>query len=634
MSKAGQNNYKGINSQAKASIYLFLKYLKDPNFSHVVLEDEDWEDFTLVFKNEKKIICESKDWTRSLSYRTIQQILENILKSKKTVAKQDEILIIANKVKKQILDNLQDIFWVDTISKFKNNHFSNSQISLLNRLHFYEIIDIDIDLEIEKLFYDQIEFWIPSFEIERLINDILVQKIYNKSEKGGMFSKKDFYIYIENFKKEKIANLGTYDSKKRAIEIQIHDILKAIENADNKYLIKGDHLTSLTAQPELMYYTLNKIEKKEKIDLKKWDFLFPALLKKNYIYTLLRIFENNIERNSDFILEFMMNNYSHIPDIFRERLYKEKALRIIKKIVKFNSNYHIKAFNFLKDLLKVRSSEFNNIDQRRHYQNERKLISEILFELYYNTPDTNSLFLYEIVDIIFNNYNLIEDDLDYFFSTDIEIYNIIKQFLLIDFKKNLPKIIYNILEQYQKSYEKNYNGWEGIGSGISQSGNEFTISEKSFVLQILKPAFLKFYNEDNDTAWQYIKKNCLSLSKNVSKKKPDFINRSIIKIILIKADQNNGTISNEILEILEDFLFSRRGIPHKADLIFEELYNNNYSDSLKLKIISITFEKYSLPINIFVEKLLAYLVKKNSFKAKKLLKIWINNDEYYNFWFI
>ncbi len=91
MSKAGQNTFKGINTQAKASLLLFLLNLKDRSLDSVTLEDKEWEDFTLNFKSGKKIICESKDWSRALSWKDVKAIISNVLKRKSRLNKADEV---------------------------------------------------------------------------------------------------------------------------------------------------------------------------------------------------------------------------------------------------------------------------------------------------------------------------------------------------------------------------------------------------------------------------------------------------------------------------------------------------------------------------------------------------------------
>ena len=58
---------------------LFLQQLRDQNFSYIQLEAPGFQDFNLVFKDEKKIICESKARSKPINYGDIKKILSIIL---------------------------------------------------------------------------------------------------------------------------------------------------------------------------------------------------------------------------------------------------------------------------------------------------------------------------------------------------------------------------------------------------------------------------------------------------------------------------------------------------------------------------------------------------------------------------
>ncbi|MFC1564460.1 hypothetical protein ACFL6G_05955, partial [candidate division KSB1 bacterium] len=89
MSKKGQNNIGGITAQCWAALALFLQYLKDPNFSHIHLESSKGEDYDLVFKDGRKIICESKNWYRNFTYNNLRNVLQKIV-TKKSIKTDDE----------------------------------------------------------------------------------------------------------------------------------------------------------------------------------------------------------------------------------------------------------------------------------------------------------------------------------------------------------------------------------------------------------------------------------------------------------------------------------------------------------------------------------------------------------------
>ena len=106
MSKSGQSNFTGISAQSWAALSLFLQYLKDPHFSYIHLESSAGEDFDLVFKNGKKIICESKAWNRNITYYNLKKILHNII-SKKSINTEDEILIVCPKLSDRLKRDIE-----------------------------------------------------------------------------------------------------------------------------------------------------------------------------------------------------------------------------------------------------------------------------------------------------------------------------------------------------------------------------------------------------------------------------------------------------------------------------------------------------------------------------------------------
>lgn len=80
MGKSGQNVYKGINAQSWAALSLFLQYLNDPKFTHIELESDNFEDFNLVFAENRRIICESKSFKNNVTFHTLKDILDAIIK--------------------------------------------------------------------------------------------------------------------------------------------------------------------------------------------------------------------------------------------------------------------------------------------------------------------------------------------------------------------------------------------------------------------------------------------------------------------------------------------------------------------------------------------------------------------------
>ena len=144
MGSQGQSNYKGINAQAWAAMSLFLQHLRDPNFSYMHLEAPKFEDFNLVFKEEKKIICESKDWRQRFSFPHLKKILSSLLR-KTAIGDKDEILIICSNLDPKLKESVENAKYGSRFISpiFKRKHFSIQQIAVLNKVRFWKIEEKD-----------------------------------------------------------------------------------------------------------------------------------------------------------------------------------------------------------------------------------------------------------------------------------------------------------------------------------------------------------------------------------------------------------------------------------------------------------------------------------------------------------
>ena len=108
MSKQGQYNFKGINSQSWAAMSLFLQFLSKSDFSHIIFEGDKLEDFCLVFNDGKKIICESKDHAKGIDYFDLKGILRKMVKHGQTNSV-DEILIVCPSVNSDVMNDIEHI---------------------------------------------------------------------------------------------------------------------------------------------------------------------------------------------------------------------------------------------------------------------------------------------------------------------------------------------------------------------------------------------------------------------------------------------------------------------------------------------------------------------------------------------
>src|SRR5690606_25562113 len=144
-----------------------------------------------------------------------------------------------------------------------------------------------------------------------------------------------------------------------------------------------------------------------------------------------------------------------------------------------------------------------------------------------------------------------------------------------DFSRHLEEFIKTIVNQYQSGhmYNGSYDGWDGMGGSISQSGNVFKQHDRHYLVYSLQPALLKYYEEDKERGWKLITARFVAATpKDVSAQKPDFLGRASISVLL---DQFvNGPHEDEAFGLLSKQILMNKGIPSKHDLIYQEVYHD------------------------------------------------------------
>ena len=288
------------------------------------------------------------------------------------------------------------------------------------------------------------------------------------------------------------------------------------------------------------------------------------------------------------------------------------------------------------DITKRTLAQLKNQDIKKPYlewqKDELYKLLLLIFQMYMQERAEGKMAV--IIKDIGDSIDLIEDENYLLPETPKSVFKILKLFILrnVNFEQNFNQIKDLIVAQYQASqiYEKKFNGWEWIGGGMSQFGGHFTIHEKSFVLYALKPALETYFKEKPEQAWTFVRDKCVAKTEEVSAFRPDFLNRASVKVILNKLKNDNSVQREEIFEILEEFILSKKGLPHKSDLIYEELDVGNFDYNLKWKLLKVSTDKYNLPINPFAGKLMAELVRGGNEEARQANLRWLDNPKYYD----
>jgi len=408
---------------------------------------------------------------------------------------------------------------------------------------------------------------------------------------------------------------------------QINQITKS-EN----YLQNKDTILDFLKDGELKHYFLDRLPKKFD-DLQEIEFLLNELIKDERPFSVFNIFKESVsEKNNNYIIKFIQKYYNNLEKKFHDDLFQNVALRVINNISEKDNSVVNSMFVLIKSILKFRKDKYKKFGTKREYNEEKKLISGLLkkvFFIYKEQKDNEKI--KEIIELIDKHFNLVGDDGKFSHYTPKEIFDILKDYIDLNFENNFQEIVNIVIDQYSEEFKK-FKGWELMG----------TISDRHFVSFVLEPAIRRYYEKSKNKkqVWDFILQNCIRkidiktknkvIKKSVSEDRPDFLNRAVLPIVLERYKSKDKKISEEAFEILREFILSKRGIPHKSYLIYQSIKNDSQiSDDKKWKLIEVSINKYGIPVSIFVEEIVSDLTKKGNPKAKKALKDWLKNPDYY-----
>lgn len=642
MSKPGQNNQKGIYAQNWAAASLFLQFLRDPNFSYINLEPDRSEDFDLVFNDGKKIICESKYRNCRFSYSQLKELLNKII-TRNNLNTADQILVICKNADTSMVSEIKNIKYFDELkNKFESKGFSEGMIILLPRINFWFLSDgINEELNF-SLLADLINMWVPADEIKELNRSILQNRIFMNSTMGLSYSRTDFNKEISDLKARVQARSDFFNNKNRK-EKQFITLESAV-NSNRGIQWGTGSVSAFSTRWDLMSFAMDRLKARNDLDLKKWDGLWQLNRVYYFTFGIFHVFENNLQtdKNRKYILSYIKKYTKTIRGFYRSDFFNVDVVKIITKIIEGadGMKYLNNAFAIVSDLITFKEKEFFYLKDSGYNRNEweKGEICKLLFKIYKH-EGSNAQLKQKIFDLIINGFNITEDDSEFSRHAPREVYKILSEWLDEDFEGRFDKLVKFISEQYKRYYLKfggkvKFNGWEHMGGGISFGPGGHHVDERNFISHILAPAIHKYYDADKIKGWKFIKQQCISKITKVSKNRPDFLNRSVYAIVLNRYADINKKVSAEAFAILKEFILSRKGIPHKSDLIYQSVAMSSLSDDKKWKLVEITVKKYNIPVNPFVEQIVIDLAKKGYKPAIVTLKQWFANPGYYkNFMF-
>jgi len=642
MTSQGQYNQSGINAQNWAAMSLFLQYITFSDFRHIGFEGNELEDFHLVFADGHKIICESKSGKVGLSQ--IRKILDNILKHGQ-LTEQDEILIIAKEVDsnaKGLIENFK--YFTDQVKRElqnKQHKFKDAHLQLLPQLKFWEV-GKDTNISVVRLMMARVinypeSFWVPEHRLNEITNDLVIEKVYNGSAKGETLTREDFLKLIREKKQQILSDDGSdYEKERQTDENEVKDVIKAVKKKDRKLNINNE-ITKIYANPSILHFALQKLALEKSLNLVDWDNFWKATIQSAFSIELFKIFENNIQgkQNQEYAIDFTLSSIGKTSNYFREEFIKYDIIKLCTSILNTAPQFETKLFEIIKKLYEHSIEKFLYVKRRSDDSWEREEAAKLLYEIYSKSKNDN--FKNEVIKYILEKFNVVEDDGKFWHYTPPQLFDILSDYVNKNASENVLWFSNIASDQFQKYYGRygtniKFEGWEHMGGGISQAGSGFSISDRHFVTRILRPALTTIYETDREKGWKFITTNCITRKMNdVNKDKPDFLNRAVIGILF--QEYKGGKHDEEAFEILADYVRMRKGIPWKADLVFQEL-RGDYTDQQKWNLVKVSLDEYkNLPVNVFVEMIVSDLASKSEDKelrklATETIKSWATDPEY------
>lgn len=620
----GRATYKGVNAQSWAALSLFLQHVRRPDFDHIAFEQYKLKDFDLVFTDGRKIICESKSNKVTLSViRTILKSLANT----NSVNRFDEILIVCKSLSPELKSFPERIKYMkETKQKLKRNGFGDVELDLFKKVKFWQVDQETNQRIVESLLAEILGIWVPDNTFNEIVSDLLLGSVYEGSEKGEVLTRSDFYKLIDNRKKQIQIDAGYRNEEKQKLD-RIDRVLSLISDPNNKNWCNNE-ISLLTTTPDLYFLAIRKLENTANIKLSQWDSLWKASAKGVFSIHIFDIFKKNIEDpdNREYVVSFLPNILKNILSFYRQEFIVVDIEDICSKILDDTRTFDNDIFNILKVLLHQGKNNIfyseKNVD-RSEWETEE--VTKTLKKLYELADETIKN---KIVSFIFDSFDLIGDDGEFWHYTPRQIFEIIRLYIESDIEDRILNLTSKLSKQFEEFYKSShrslYKGWELMG---------FTNTDRHFITYVLKPVLENYFSANPEAAWQFVTNTLITRDEPlVSVNRPDFLNRACVSV-LFRACQNPN-YHDEALEIIKDFVEMKKGIPHKTELVYKELAGSSLSDDDKWKIVKyqLEFPLYKeLPVNKSVENIVSELANNDNAEALAVIEKWSRNPEYNKF---
>ncbi len=669
MSKKGQDNQEGITFQNKVALLYMLDNYRYGNFLKIKFEGDDYNDFTLFFKNSNNNSSffwefEAKKRDKSLTLFGVKNIIaKEAEKGINRYSDNDQFYIVAPQFQNQCKEQIKQFkkhSWVFKKDGFKNFdqlkkmyqqfneespilYWSKEEIILLLKTEIVELNKEIINKKTQERFYYEQSFFYNEENADNIIAR-LFKDITEASSKGYEFTKYEIEQTITKF-----CNAETNKSESYNLN---QDLKGAIDNIESKLntestfatLNDDKYITPISKRVQAIFYITDKLKQKS-FSFKKIKWFFDKILiKESYMLSSFSLLETYIEKNN---LD-LKDKTSVLGFLFKIYEYEKNSSSIYKRM--FETSYRSSIFKI-----------FLKFSKNKEFIQNKELKPKLIKFLDKHVPDWQATYLMDdtygyyryqyLPQIIKNLFSYTKEGIDfiikkYNFTNEIESpylktnqyhwyspYNYIKDFINKDFEKNFLIVVKGIAGQftdlYKKSYGYNYEGYEITGGGPCYRNGQASLKTFSWEL-ILSGCIKQFYT--NTKNWEFLKS---IIDVPCNKENPVFVKRSFIPFLLMQLETANKTNpeENEFYQVLQKILKIKEGFPRTKEIAINVLSTNftkilDVYLNLIIKQIIYKYSNTGVVYDIVLIQLLLSFIEHGKLYFKSILKKTLLNKNF------
>jgi hypothetical protein len=651
MGRAGQNTFSGISAQADVALYYLLQGSKRNDFVEIIIEDENWEDFTLVYRDHVEVF-EVKWYRRNVSHSMIHGILKK--KRLKGLQEKDKIRIVVRALSPKFRDDFTYAtkygFWWMNYPEFRKylrrdrvhrrlmrDGWTSEQLSLLRSATIVEFYSKPFLVsKIEEFFVLDYPIYLDRQDQQSVIA-LTFRRIMEEGTRGGRITREEFVSALNDFI-DHITNVPTRISPTLALGKRIIRLSRFLRSERRlRELNHKTYLTQISSNTRLLYYVYHKLLESS-FNPRSFDFFFQGvLIKRNYSFLAMHLLKTRWEKRNvdpEYLVATIVRDFGKLQDT----LAMDDALTLLEQIVKegLDPEYDKRILAFLKKhFLSPFSGKKVPMTNWLGNRHQMQPVANMLLIIHQKTGASKVL-----IDFIFTYFDLTGDDVPLVMETHPSIYGALLSFLHADPTVNFEYVTAKLGQQFNVRYGGKYRGFEWSGTSYSQSGGSFKISDIGAVRLLFRPFFDQFYEQNPKAAWAFIKKRVLMRHpRGASSDTPVFLKRAVVPLLIRQVSDKQIEIHerNQSMRFLCNIVSIPKGFPSTSSILFAELSETDlgsfgYENAMKLVELDSRSTVKGLgaayPTNVFVIITLLRLAKVGYDPAKTFMVELVRKRDY------